>query len=80
MHFCDSVDLSRKDLLCNLGVPTTRPLTKDEPVTLRNIQAIAAVPENFGLVNSILPSGGNAVILTDENGLTATAAVDWAAL
>jgi hypothetical protein len=74
------VDLSRKDLLHNLSIPTTRPFTKEEPVTLRNIQVVAAVPENFGLVKSIVPSGGNAVMLTDENGLTATAAVDWAAL
>jgi hypothetical protein len=79
-YFCDSVDLSRKDLLHNLGVPTTRRFSKDEPVTLRNIQGVVAVPESFGLVKSIVPSGGNAVMLTDENGLTATAAVDWAAL
>ena len=74
------MDLSRKDLLCNLGVPTTRRFSKDEPVTLRNIQVVAAVPEGFGLVKAIVPSGGNAVMLTDENGLTATAAVDWTAL
>jgi hypothetical protein len=79
-HFCDSVNLSRKDLLCNLGVPTTRRFSKDEPVTLSNIQAVAAVPDGFGLVKAIVPSGGNAVMLTDENGLTATAAVDWTAL
>ena len=79
-HFCDSVDLSRKDLLHNLCVPTTRRFSKDEPVTLRNIQAVAAVPEGFGLVKSIVPCGENIVTLTDENGLTATAAVDWAAL
>lgn len=79
-HFCDSVDLSRKDLLHNLAVPTTRRFSKDETVSLRNIQAVVAVPENFGLVKSIVPSGGNAVIITDENGLTATTAVDWTAL
>jgi len=76
-HFCDSVDLSRKDLLHNLSIPTTRSFTKGEPVTLRNIQAVAAVPENFGLVITIKPCGDRAVTLTDENGLTATAAVDW---
>jgi hypothetical protein len=74
------VNLSRKDLLCNLGVPTTRRFSKDEPVTLRNIQAVAAVPDGFGLVKSIVASGGNAVMLTDKNGLTATAAVDWTTL
>lgn len=79
-YFCDSVDISRKDLLHNLSVPTTRRFQKDQPVTLRNIQAVAAVPENFGIVFSITPCGENAVTLTDENGLTATAAVDWRAL
>lgn len=79
-YFCDSVDLSRKDLLHNLSVPTSRLFTKDQPVTLRNIQAVAPVPEHFGLVASITPSGENSVTLTDENGLTTTAAVDWRAL
>jgi hypothetical protein len=79
-YFCDSVDLSRKDLLHNLSVPTTRRFSKDEAVTLRNIQAVAAVPDGFGLVKSILPSGENTVTLTDESGLTAEAAVDWRAL
>jgi hypothetical protein len=79
-YFCDSVDLSRKDLLRNLSVPTTRRFSKDEPVTLRNIQAVAAVPEHFGLVSSITPAGEHAVKITDVNGRTTTAAVDWRAL
>lgn len=79
-YFCDSVDLSRKDLLHNLSVPTSRSFNKDEPVTLCNIQAVAAVPEGFGMVASIVPSGEKAVIITDENGFTVTAAVDWRAL
>jgi len=79
-HFCDSVDISRKDLLRNLSVPTTRRFSKDEPVTLRNIQAVAAVPEGFGLVKSIKPEGADRVRITDGDGLSATAAVDWAAL
>lgn len=76
-HFCDSVDISRKDLLRNLTVPTTRKFEKDRPVTLRNIQAVAATPEGFGLVKSIAPSGENLVTITDENGETVQAAVDW---
>lgn len=79
-YFCDSVDFSRKDQLRNLSVPTTRRFEKDRTVTLRNIQAVAAVPENFALVASITPAGENTVKITDENGLTATAAVDWCAL
>lgn len=79
-YFCDSVDISRKDLLHNLSVPTTRRFEKDQPVILRNIQAIAAVPENFGMVSSITPCGEHAVTLTDETGLTAIAPLDWRAL
>jgi len=79
-HFCDGVDISRKDLLRNIGVPTTRRFSKDQPVTLRNIQAVAAIPENFGLVETITPSGESEVTLTDENGLSVTAAVDWSKL
>ncbi len=76
-HFCDSVDLSRKDLLRNLSIPTTRSFNRDEPVILRNIQAIAAVPENFGLVKSIKPDGAGRVMITDGDGLSAVSLVDW---
>jgi hypothetical protein len=79
-HFSDCVDISRKDLLRNIGVPTTRRFSKDKPVTLRNIQAVASVPEDFGLVESIVPSGENQVTLMDENGVSVTAAVDWRSL
>jgi len=76
-HFCDSVDISRKDLLRNLAIPTTRAFSKDKPVTLRNIQAVAATPEGFGLVKSIIPSGENSVTITDENGDSVQTALNW---
>ena len=76
-YFCDSVDLSRKDLLHNLGVRTTRRFSKDEPVTLRNIQAVVAVPESFGLVKSIKPDGADSVRITDGDGLSVVSLVDW---
>lgn len=76
-HFCDSVDISRKDLLRNLSMPTTRRFEKDQPVTLRNIQAVAAVPEGFGLVKSIKPEGADRVRITDGEGLSALSLVDW---
>ena len=79
-HFCDGVDISRKDLLRNLAIPTTRKFSKDEPVTLRNIQAVAATPEGFGMVKTITPSGENAVTITDENGASVEALVDWKTL
>jgi len=76
-HFCDSVDISRKDLLCNLAIPTSRRFSKDDAVTLRNIQGVAAVPEGFGKVESIVPGGDGKIVLTDENGTSATSLVDW---
>ena len=76
-HFCDSVDISRKDLLCNLAIPTTRKFTKNEPVTLRIIQAVAATPKGFGLVTSITPAGENSVTIIDENGDAVEAKVNW---
>lgn len=76
-HFCDSVDISRKDLLRNLSIPTTRGFSKDTPVTLRTIQAVAAVPEGFGVVKSISPDGETGVTITDDNGGTVSARVTW---
>jgi len=76
-HFCDSVDISRKDLLRNLAIPTSRNFSKDSPVTLRHIHAVAAVPESFGKVDLILPDGDGRVILKDENGTEVSAAVAW---
>jgi hypothetical protein len=76
-HFCDGVDISRKDLLCNLAIPTSRNFTKDSPVILRNIHAVATCPEGFGKVATIVPDGENMVTITDENGTTVSAAVDW---
>ena len=76
-YFCDSVDISRKDLLHNLSVPTTRTFSKDKPVTLRIIQAVAAVPDDFGMVKSIFPDGDVNVIITGENGAKVSVPLDW---
>lgn len=76
-YFCDSVDLSRKDLLHNLSVPTTREFSKDQPVSLRIIQAVAAVPKHFGMVKSITPDGDGKVTITGENGAAVSVPLDW---
>lgn len=76
-HFCDSVDISRKDLLHNLSVPCTRSFSKDQPATLKNIQAVAAVPPNFGKVQSIIPVSENEIQITGENGDRVTVPLDW---
>ncbi|MEP2774334.1 MAG: hypothetical protein ABJQ29_17155 [Luteolibacter sp.] len=79
-HFCDSVDISRKDLLHNLAIPTTRSFSQDTPVTLKLIQAVAAVPENFGIITSITPDGEGHVLITDEHGTYVRTAIDWTEL
>jgi hypothetical protein len=71
------VDVSRKDLLHNLGVPCTRNFSKDQPVTLKNIQAVAAVPEKFGKVDSIIPVNETEIRITSENGDMVTVPLDW---
>jgi len=76
-HFCDDVDVSRKDLLRNLSIPTARSFSKDSPVTLRTIQAVAAVPKGFGLVKSISPDGDGKVTITDEKGGMVSAVIAW---
>jgi len=76
-HFCDGVDVSRQDLLKNLGIPTTRVFSKQAPVALRNIHAVAQPPAGFGMVSSISPLGENTVKISDENGLEIITKVNW---
>lgn len=76
-HFCDNVSISRKNLLHNLGVPCTRNFNKGQAVTLHNIQAVAAVPENFGKVESITPISETEIRITGENGDMVTVPLDW---
>lgn len=76
-HFCDSVDVSRKDLLHNLGIPCTRSFDRDQTVSLKNIQAVAAVPQDFGKVESIIPASETEIRITGENGDMVTVPLDW---
>ncbi|MEO7100076.1 MAG: hypothetical protein ABI162_11995 [Luteolibacter sp.] len=76
-HFADGVDKSRLGLLENQAVPTTRNFRKNEVVTLRNIHAVAAVPEGFGEVRRIIPAGENAVRVSDDDGIEVIVTVDW---
>jgi hypothetical protein len=76
-HFADGVDRSRLDLLEKQGVATTRNFRKDQAVTLRNIHAVAVVPDDFGAVCSIVPDGENAVAITGESGATIVIPLDW---
>lgn len=76
-HFCDGVDVAREDRLAAKGIPTSRLFRKDERVRLPLIQAAAAVPADFGQVQSIVPAGPAAVRITGENGRSITCPVNW---
>ncbi|QJE97781.1 hypothetical protein [Luteolibacter luteus] len=75
--FADGVDVSRKDPLAADGVPTTREFRKDETVSLRTVQAVAAVPEDFGTVVSIVPAGPGKVKITGDSGKSVETSIDW---
>lgn len=76
-HFSNGVDLSRQNLLAEEGIPTVRSFKADESVSLRVIQAVAAVPADFDRVLTILPVDDHSVCLTAESGASVTVALDW---
>jgi hypothetical protein len=76
-YFCDPVTASREDRLAEDGIPTTRRFQRDQTVSLRTVQAAAAVPADFGAVVSIRPAGPGLVALQGESGGPLTVAVDW---
>jgi hypothetical protein len=76
-YFSHGVDESRKSPLAHLGIPTVRSFHSDETVSLRMIQAVAAVSANFGKVASIRPGGENSIVITGESGEEITAPVEW---
>lgn len=76
-YFSHGVEQSRKNPLAALGIPTTRRFHSDETVALRVIHAVAPVPENFGKVARICPSGPNSVAITSDCGKEITVCIDW---
>lgn len=76
-YFANGVDVSRQDLLAAEGIPTTRHFKNDEIVSLKTIQAVAAVNPDFGAVSKILPAGDEAVTLTGESGVSIKMPIDW---
>ena len=79
-YFSNGVDVSRQDLLASQGIPTTRRFNRDETVSLRLIQAVAAVDPSFGAVSKILPAGESHVLLVGESGAETTVPIDWSFL
>lgn len=76
-YFSNGVDESRNKPLAGEGIPTVRSFKADETVSLKVIQAVAAVPEGFDRVASIVADGDHAVKITAESGESLTAALDW---
>ena len=76
-YFAAGVDRSRLNLLEKQGVATTRNFQEDVPTSLRTIQAVAAVPIDFGAVSSVVPHGDAAVKLTTECGREIYIPLDW---
>jgi hypothetical protein len=76
-HYADGVVRSRLGLLEKQGVATTRSFRKDTPVTLRNIHAVAALPDGFGAVGGIAPHGEDAVKLIGTSGGEIVVPLHW---
>jgi hypothetical protein len=73
-YFCHGVDESRK---ASPGFPTTRHFKADETVSLRVVQGVAAVPDDFGMAVSIRPVGENSVAITGESGKEIVIPIEW---
>jgi hypothetical protein len=73
-YFSYGVDESRK---ASPGFPTTRHFKAGETVSLKVVQGVAAVPQDFGMAASIRPVGENSVAITGESGKEIIIPVVW---
>lgn len=76
-YFCNGLELSRGNPLAARGIPTTRRFTNDKTVALRVIHAVALVPDDFGAVTQITPSGENSVAILGDSGRLLGVPIDW---
>jgi hypothetical protein len=76
-HFCDGVEISRRDLLADESIPTTRPFSPEQTVALRAIHAVAAWPTENGAITSICQAGDHSIRLTGETGAQSVVPLDW---
>jgi hypothetical protein len=76
-YFCHGVDASRENHLAWHGVPTVRRFRRDEPVSLRVVHAVAAVPPDFGRLERIRPAGSNNVAITGDSGEEIIIPIEW---
>jgi len=78
-HFCDGLEKSRKKLLAEWGIPTTRLFHRDQTVRLPIIQGVALVEPSFGQVQKIQPIDDHTIAITGENGGVVHVKIDWKA-
>jgi hypothetical protein len=76
-YFACGVDVSRQNPLTADGIPTTRHFTANETISLKTIQAVAAVDTSFGAVSRIFPTKESHVTIEGESGLQITVPIDW---
>lgn len=76
-YFSHGLAVSRENPLSAQGVPSTRHFTPHQTVSLRIVQAVAAVACGFGAVRQITPHGENAVAVTGDSGQKIIVPLDW---
>ncbi len=74
-YFANGVALSRQHPLS--GIPTVRRFRSDVTVSLKVVQGVAAVPQDFGLTTSIRPVAENSVAITGESGKEIIIPMEW---
>jgi len=73
-YFSNGVDEARK---ASPGFPTTRRFNAHEIVSLKVLQGVAAVPDDFGMTVSIRPVGENSVAITGDSGKEIIIPIEW---
>ncbi len=76
-YFCNGLEQSRQDLLAAEEIATTRRFNPGETVSLRTVQAVAAVAADVGEIVAIIPDGAGAVRISGGTGESITVPIDW---
>ncbi len=76
-YFHEGLTASREDRLRDRGIATTRHFTTSDPVTLRTVQVVVPTPPEFGPVADLTPVDDGHIRLTDDQGTSVEASVDW---
>jgi hypothetical protein len=79
-HFCDNLDISRRDLLKARGIPTTTSFRAKEAKSIRVIHLAHPVTRGFGRVEEIVRGPSGTDITVRGQGGTVKIPVDWSFL